>query len=277
MFRAAYSDGSIGSDLAAPALSRRLESIAQLYPGSISEACFIDRSGQEVARIVRKTWAKRGELSPDEGKAVFFDPTFALPVGRVFQSPPYLSGDTGEIVISNSTPLAVGGGTPALVHFEVSLESFRQKAAALAGQRFRVALVDVRSGKPMFDSQIPVKKGAPLGAGMDRRLGLLARGTKGELMTEVGGKPLVVRPLKTGRDNANHWAIVVSPLTAGDDGGLASGAVGLGLAALVLLTGLGCDAGVRAPDAPPRPPLQRSGQSCRGGRSGRPGRRTGRR
>jgi hypothetical protein len=77
--------------------------LEQLFPDSIGEACFIDRSGPEIARVVRGERATPADLSPDESANPFFKPTFALRHGQVYQAKPYVSPDTKEWVISNST------------------------------------------------------------------------------------------------------------------------------------------------------------------------------
>src|SRR3954463_12792931 len=139
-----------------------------LFPGSIGEACFIDRSGAEVARTVRGKRAGLSDLSPDESKNPFFTPTFALPIGSVYQARPYVSPDTKEWVISNSTPLETGDGAkPAILHFEVTVESFRA-AAAKTGQ-YDVNVVDRRTGQIVLDSHQPQAVGAPLGRPGDNR------------------------------------------------------------------------------------------------------------
>jgi hypothetical protein len=103
----------------------------RLYHNSISEVCFIDRSGGENARYVRGVRAPFNELSPNEQANPFFKPTLALLDGEVYQAKPYLSADTHEWVISNSTPLA-GTGYPAaaIVHFEITMESIPATPAA---------------------------------------------------------------------------------------------------------------------------------------------------
>ena len=104
--------------------------LEQLYPTSIGEACVIDRSGHEVARVVFGKHASFADLSPDESGNPFFRPTFALPAGVVYQAPPYVSPDTGEWVISNSTVVpSPDGHSRAFFHFEVGIESFRRAAA----------------------------------------------------------------------------------------------------------------------------------------------------
>src|SRR3954471_7818760 len=144
-----------------------------LFPGSIGEACFIDRSGAEVARMVRGERATVEGLSLDESKNPFFAPTFALPIGSVYQARPYVSPDTKEWVISNSTPLDTADKSkPAILHFEVTVESFRA-AAARTGQ-YDVKVLDRQTGQIVFDSARPQAVGAPLGQPGDTRLAALS-------------------------------------------------------------------------------------------------------
>ena len=56
--------------------------LEELFPDSIGEACFIDRTGPENARMVRGVRATVADLSPDESGAPFFAPTFALAHNR---------------------------------------------------------------------------------------------------------------------------------------------------------------------------------------------------
>ena len=86
--------------------------LEELYPGRISEACLIDGTGTEIARVVDGTVAPASDLSTEEASAPFFAPTMALPEGRVHQSAPYRSPDTDKWVISNSTPLLTGQDRP---------------------------------------------------------------------------------------------------------------------------------------------------------------------
>jgi hypothetical protein len=55
--------------------------LEKLFPGSIGEACFIDAGGGENARAVRGRVEGFKNLSPDETKAPFFEPTFSLKPG----------------------------------------------------------------------------------------------------------------------------------------------------------------------------------------------------
>ena len=146
-----------------------LSYIEQLYASSIGEVCFIDRRGGENARYVDGTRAPVAQLSPDESKNPFFAPTFALRAGQVYQARPYVSPDTKTWVISNSTPVPrTGRPAKAIVHFEVSIASFQQQAAATAGGT-DVAIVDSGTGRVIVDSRTPQKLGAPLGQAADRR------------------------------------------------------------------------------------------------------------
>src|SRR3954453_21135610 len=136
-----------------------LAAFEALYPDGIGEACFIDRSGPEVARVTRGDRAPVSDLSPDESGSEFFPGTFALPTGQAYQAQPYLSPDTNEWVISNSSPLPkINGRSPAFVHFEVSLESFRRQAAA-AHAAADLQIVDLRTGHVVFDSAQPIRRG----------------------------------------------------------------------------------------------------------------------
>ena len=104
-----------------------------LYPEQIGEVSFIDRSGVENARVVRGARALPSELS-DESRNAFFKPSFAQRLGGVYQSPPYVSPDTGEWVIANTTPIAGPSGAIAgILHFELTIDSFRNAAAQFSG------------------------------------------------------------------------------------------------------------------------------------------------
>jgi len=108
--------------------------LERLYPNSIGEACFIDRRGAENARAVHGRIAPPSQLSPDERSNPFFGPTFARRPGQVYQALPYVSPDTREWVISNSTPVPSGGRSRAIVHFEVTIDTFRRAAAVTSGR-----------------------------------------------------------------------------------------------------------------------------------------------
>ena len=193
--------------------NRALAYLEHLFPGSIGEACFIDRSGPENARAVRGAVAPLSDLSPDERKAPFFDPTFALKPGQVYQAKPYISPDTHDWVISNSTPLSSGtGAAPAIVHFEISLDSFRRETGG-AGARYEIAVVEANSGRVIVDSRHPQPAGdsAPLGRPFDERfermISTLGRASD-DGTVEVDGTPSAFEAVEPSANNANHWVVV---------------------------------------------------------------------
>jgi diguanylate cyclase (GGDEF)-like protein len=225
------------------AISRAEDGLAyleQLYPTSIGEACFIDRTGPENARYVNGVRAVFKDLSPDESGNPFFKPTFALRAGQVFQAKPYVSPDTHEWVISNSTPVP-GTGYPAtaIVHYEITLASFQRTAAQVAKQD-EVAIVDATTGKVIVDSRFEQRLGAVLGEPRDRRFfDLVARG-RAEGTTTIAGHRGAFHRLRSTPHNANDWYVVSvdrrAPGTLLGDAGWAS--LGMAAAALALL-GLG--------------------------------------
>src|SRR3982751_4058911 len=150
------------------AINDSLGYLEQLYPGEIGEACFIDASGAENARTVGGERAGYADLSPDESKNPFFAPSFGLGKNQVYQAKPYVSPDTEEWVISNSTLVPMPDGSkPGIVHFEVTLDSFRREATARSDRI--VLVVDADSGQVVIDSRRPQQVGAPLGDPPDTR------------------------------------------------------------------------------------------------------------
>ena len=205
--------------------------LERLYPGSIGEACVIDRGGHEVARVVNGEHASFADLSPDESGNPFFKPTFASPAGRVYQARPYVSPDTHEWVISNSTVIPSGDGhAHAFFHFEVTIESFRRAAAGRRSAHLFV--VDRSTGRIVIDAAEPQRQGKPLGAPADPALTRLVRlpaaasGADGR----VRGRQAAAQTIAVSSGNANRWSVVA----------VATHAVGYGLgvtgiAPLVLL------------------------------------------
>ncbi|MEP7335109.1 MAG: ATP-binding protein [Actinomycetota bacterium] len=211
-------------------VERALAYLEQLYPESIGEACFIDRSGSENARAVRGEPAPVEDLA-NEPRNPFFGPTFALRPGAVYQAKPYVSQDTGEWVVSNSTIVPTADGIKhATVHFEVTVESFRRAAAT---SRRRVYVVDAKSGAVVLDSNLPQRVKAPLGRPGDRRFSALA-GRTGHGVLSLDDQRIAYRRLPVRQGNANDWIVVVEsdPVAATTGFGgtpLAILAVGLGL------------------------------------------------
>jgi diguanylate cyclase (GGDEF)-like protein len=193
--------------------------LEELFRGSIGEACFIDRSGPENARAVRGRVEAPAKLSPDETAATFFLPTFRLKPGEVYQARPYISPDTHEWVVSNSTPVGTRDGVVrAIVHFEVTMESFRQEAAK-TGDRFDISIVEANSGRVIADSRTPQRggRGSHLGRPFDHRFerwfSVAGRASK-EGALEVAGRPSAFQRLESQPHNANQWVVVASAKAA---------------------------------------------------------------
>jgi methyl-accepting chemotaxis protein len=217
-----------------------LAGFERLYPDGIGEACFIDREGTELARVTHGERAPVADLSPDESGAPFFKPTLATAPGEAYQARPYLSPDMNEWVISNSSPLPrVNGQSPAFVHFEVSLESFRRQAAAVhPGAQIQV--VDVRSGGVVFDAARPIRAGTKLGMPATGWSRAALAGDARSGVVEHDGRRAAFTVLAPTSGNANRWAVLAvarTPLPSGL-GALGFGSIGLLSGALMLLAGL---------------------------------------
>jgi diguanylate cyclase (GGDEF)-like protein len=181
--------------------------LQRLYPDSIGEACFIDAGGAEIARVVDRRIAATAKLSPDESKNPFFAPTFDLPAGEVYQARPYVSPDTREWVVSNST-LLPWLGAPAIVHFELRVESFRRVLAADNSHELETFVVDGRTGGIIIDSSKPQRLRAPLGRASDHRFASVIGSAHG--LTTAAGKRVAWVHLPASNTNHNDWYIVVA-------------------------------------------------------------------
>jgi diguanylate cyclase (GGDEF)-like protein len=210
--------------------------LQQMFPHSIGEASFIDRAGPEIARMVRGLRATSADLSPDESAAPFFGPTFALRHGQVYQARPYVSPDTKEWVISNSTLLPTTDGSKlAIVHFEVTIESFRKVAARL-GSQFNLTVVDADSGQVLIDGRRPQQVGAPLGVPDDHRFRPVISAGKRQGSSSVGDRPVAYQRLQQRPGNANQWYVVAAARApVGPLYGVSAWSIALVVAALALL------------------------------------------
>lgn len=207
-----------------------------LYPDSIGEASFIDHTGPENARAVRGVFAPVEELSPDESGNPFFAPTFTLPLGVVYHAQPYVSPDTGEWVIANSTIVPMPRHPrQTIVHFEVAIESFR-KAASAGRSDVSIQVVDARTGSVVIDSRFPQAVGAPLGRPEDDRFVSAVRQADGSRILEIHGLRVAYERLPSGNGNANDWFVVASSEEpSGILAGFGPAEIALGILALLLL------------------------------------------
>ena len=206
-----------------------LDYVEQLYPHKIGEACFIDRIGAENARVVRGVRARVADLSLTEAANLFFKPTFALRVGEMYQARSYVSPDTHEWVISNSTLVPTRDGTKqAIVHFEVTVESFRRE---LVSRGLNTRIVEGSTGAVVIDSGFPQLLGGTLGRPTDRSLVGLVRDEGHIGLLTLDDKRMAVVRVRRQLHNDNDWSVVVSaPAVAG----FALGGVGWRSAALMI-------------------------------------------
>src|SRR3954453_17714997 len=190
-------------------VTHQLGYLERLYPASIGEACFIDAHGEELARVVRGHVAPAAELSTEEEQTPFFAPTFALDFGQTHQTRPYISPDTNEWVVANATRIPqLKGHKGAIVHFEVTIESFRRAMAR--SERSELRVVDARTGRVVIDAQHPQRAGAPLGMTADRRFAELTRTAGASGVVEVDGRRSAYRRVRATTGNTNDWLLVSS-------------------------------------------------------------------
>jgi diguanylate cyclase (GGDEF)-like protein len=214
--------------------------LESLFPSQIGELCFIDRSGSENARVVHGARAPVSDLSPNEAGNPFFRPTFALRPGQVFQSRPYVSPDTHDWVIGNATPIPLGPSraSVAIVHYELSVESFRRQLRTDDHGENEVSVVDRRTGRVIIDGSRAQRLGGALGVPGDRRFARLAPAAASAGVTRIDGRVAAYRHLGTGAGNANDWLIVATAAKPfpGLLEGLGAAPIAMLVVALVLMT-----------------------------------------
>jgi len=135
---------------------RTLRYLHGIYPDMIDEACFIDRSGQEISRIVFDKIAGPDELSSEEDRASFFHGAFTMKEGEVFQAVPSISEDTHRWVLPNATPIVVDGKKQAILHFEITLVYFQRLLARLVNPERAYAFIINDRGEFVAHTLLPV-------------------------------------------------------------------------------------------------------------------------
>jgi len=126
----------------------------------------------------------------------------------------------------------------AIVHYELSVESFRRQLRADDPDEYGLSVVDARTGRVVIDGSRPQRVGAALGVPGDRRFAGLARGAANAGVTRIGGRVAAYRHLRPGAGNANDWVFVA---TAADPfpsflAGLGAAPIAMLVVALVLMT-----------------------------------------
>ncbi|GIE78438.1 hypothetical protein Aph02nite_43880 [Actinoplanes philippinensis] len=211
-----------------PLLDRVNDALAyltQLFPGRVGEACFIDGSGAEIARVVNGVPAAPADLSQDEDDNAFFAPTLALGAGEVYQAKEYESPDTHNAVISNSTAVRAAGHT-GIVHYEIALDSFRMTATP---GRIAASIVDAGSARVIVDTRA--------GTADDPAVSTVVRSGRDHGVTTVDGRRIAFQRIAATEGNANDWYVAAHApaFGAGWTRGLSVGSLALLLGALLTL------------------------------------------
>ena len=141
---------------------KTLKYLRSLYPESLDEACFIDATGQEVARIVFDKLAPDDELSSDEERAVFFGKAFSLDEGMAYQGEPIISEDTKRWVLPNATPIIVNGKKAAILHFETNLRHMQDMLKSTVNSERGYAFILNSRGEFMAHTQMELSQTDPL-------------------------------------------------------------------------------------------------------------------
>lgn len=185
----------------------------------LDEACVIDSTGQEASRIVFDEIAPQEDLSSEEEGASFFNPTFALEPGQVYQSEPYLSPDTERWVAASTTPVADSKGNKvALLHFEVNLDHFRQMLKRGLDDKEFVFLIndkkelvlDTRS-EPNYKAKFKDAESEFKQADSDDDFinNMLTGSSDRPTYTNIDGESyyIVYSPMKFSEGNVNKWSM----------------------------------------------------------------------
>jgi diguanylate cyclase (GGDEF)-like protein len=229
-------EGRTGEPDLMPRVITALTDLENLFPDSIASASFIDRSGAENARVVGKSVMRPDELVADRSDDVFFDRAFQLPYDKVYQSAPYRSKSTGDWVVANAAKVNIGPGvSPAIVSFEITLESIRL-AAYSDNPDQQVRVVDLLDGRVVIDSTHPQDVNVPLGRPADHSLRWVQTAKDGVLRTSDHMRH-VVRHARRDSNVATTWAVVVStPARSGAwSGPFSAGPLGVAGVGVLLL------------------------------------------
>jgi len=201
--------GTVGEDGLPEGIHQALSDLGVLFANDISAAGFIDRSGAENAVVVEGRDVDAEDLAADRSDLPFFDRAFELPYEKVFQSAPYRSPHTDEWVVSFAAKVVMSANiSPAVVHFDVPVESFRL-ALYSEDAAYRVRVVDLLDGRVLIDSKHPQDVGVPLGQPADKSLRWVQTARDGSTHS-TDGQRHVVEHARTASNVATSWAVVVT-------------------------------------------------------------------
>lgn len=199
---------------------KTLKKLRKSYPDIIDEACLIDSSGREIARIVYDKLARDHELSSEEERSSFFAQAFLMDEDEVFQGVPMVSEDTHRWVLPNATPVVVNGEKKAILHFEVTMTYFQLLLKRLINPERGYAFIINDRGEYMAHTLMdmnpkgpfPKAIGSDTGFELERILKRMMGGERGiESFTRAGKEYYVIfKPVSQsyvrGR-NDNRWSI----------------------------------------------------------------------
>jgi diguanylate cyclase (GGDEF)-like protein len=112
-------------------------------------------------------------------------------------------------VVANATLIPQADGRKrAIVHFEVTIESFRRAIGSTHGSELRV--VDANTGRVVIDGTHEQHLDAELGVPTDRRFVGLSTQTGRSGVTELDGRMVAYRRIAPTAGNANEWLLVAS-------------------------------------------------------------------
>jgi diguanylate cyclase (GGDEF)-like protein len=178
------------------------------YGPRAGEADAVDQDGRELALVLPSGPVPRTQLAADERRAPFFLPSMNLPPGVVYQTLPYISPDTHDWVVSNSTTVDAGPFKRILLHFEVPVEALRREVLANA-RGARVTVIDARTDLVVLDSTHRARAGGALGEPDVRGLRSVTETGLASGVTGIAGRRVAYWHLRPVDGNANDWYVVV--------------------------------------------------------------------
>src|SRR4029079_2778710 len=99
----------------------------------------------------------------------------------------------------------------AIVHFEVTVESFRRAMGADKDAHLRV--VDGQTGRVVIDNGVPQRVGARLGVPNDTRYQSLTAQADRQGVSRIGDHTVAYRRIGVTRGNVNDWLVTATAAT----------------------------------------------------------------
>ncbi len=193
-----------------------LRYLESLFTGRVGEACLVNGLGRELAKVVSGRVSPPNELSVEGIPTQFLQPALALRSGEVHQSGPSISTDTNIWVVGHSTPLPFLHNSKAVLHFEVSLQSYGERLHSTADEsNVKVQLVDRATGAIVVGSdgtlfpKPPASKNSERNENLTPYFWLTPQEHPIGVFTR-GNRRLSVNQIDQGPNNQNNWLVVTS-------------------------------------------------------------------